>query len=560
MTVVNNQVAAQDQHTCGEVGDFAALQTALNAHYEATRTGAKDPVMTTDVDPDALFATYLAGFPDDLQRQHHTCTACRRFIKNYGNLVMVSTNSTRGVITPLMWPQTQTHLEAIYRKPIKNLYTMVKKAKVNGVFLSSDKEWGIKGNRDFVTGQWWNHFGVSNRDVWNNRLLTANQAMAAKTQGYQTVLNALAKYKPEHLALALQLLEGDSLYRQEKVIGPARWLKALQDNRATLREPQKSAYTWAMIGAAPEAFLHPTSSMISTLLDDIAAGMDFEQVKRRFAEKMSPLSYQRPQAAPAAGNVKRAEEIVRKLGVERSFERRFATFNDMSTVWLPTLVTHDPYADKKPAAMGGIFGHVPTKTYAAAPAQKRQRMNVGVQTMTWQKFQSTIMPSAEQIEVFLESSGNNIAGFQTARHADAPPILCWDYEDARNPVSWYIYQGGSRPEDWHIRSGWVNCIGITLRPHLWNAERPVPNQGVGGAFLLEGAYDRSNPGMCLFPETLIPELREVRATIESFSRNTRVPAANKSNIAGKVFGGSSTLRIRVTTATTVGEIIIDRWE
>lgn len=53
--------------------------------------------------------------------------------------------------------------------------------------------------------------------------------------------------------------------------------------------------------------------MIGTLLDDIASGMSFDSVSRRFAEKMHPLQYQRPQAAPSAGNIAQAEKIVEKL-------------------------------------------------------------------------------------------------------------------------------------------------------------------------------------------------------------------------------------------------------
>lgn len=35
---------------------------------------------------------------------------------------------------------------------------------------------------------------------------------------------------------------------------------------------------------------------------------------------MNPLQYQRPQAAPSAGNVAQAERIVEKLGIANSLE------------------------------------------------------------------------------------------------------------------------------------------------------------------------------------------------------------------------------------------------
>lgn len=563
MTVVNNQgdqASDPQQHTCADTGDFAALQTALVEHYEATRLLGK-VILTTDVDVDTLYPAYLSGFATPEMVQHHTCNACRSFIKNFGNLVVVSTDSSLGVITPLMWPATQKHLEAVYQKPIKNLYSLVKKAKVNGVHYSSEANWGTAGNRDFLTGDWWNHFHVQNRNIWTNRVMTDRQAMAAKREDYKNILNAFAdpKFAPKHLATALQLLEGDALYRQERHIGGTRWLKGLQDARAKLREPYKSAYTWAMIAQAPDGFLHPRSGMLGTLVEGIAEGKDFGTIKREFAAKMDPMKYQRPQAAPAAGTLKRADDLVRKLGMERSFQRRPATFQDIRTVWIPTLTEENPYAGKKPAAIGGIFGHVQPKTYTAAPLKRSTRMNIGQQTMSWNKFQSTVLASAERIEVQVMPLNNPIAGFLTAVHMDAPPILAWDYPEDRNPASWYIYQGGSAPASWNIKAGWVNCIGVALRPNMWNPERPQPHQGTGGVFLLEGAYDANNPGACLFPEILISELREVRSVVEGYSQSTRIPNAKKGNVAGMVFG-TTPVRIRVTTKTTVGEITIDRWE
>ena len=73
--------------------------------------------------------------------------------------------------------------------------------------------------------------------------------------------------------------------------------------------------------------------MIGTLLEDLATGMDFATVSARFAAKMHPLKYLRPQAAPRAGNIADAEKIVAKLGIARSLERRFARIDEIETLW-----------------------------------------------------------------------------------------------------------------------------------------------------------------------------------------------------------------------------------
>lgn len=548
------------QHTCEDTGDFDALRQIIEANYNTQRAKGKN-VFMVDVEPDELYRAYLSGFATAELVHHHTCTACAHFIRHYGGLVTISIDGSRGVITPLMWPQSQTHIEKLYRQPIKNLYSIVKNAKVKGVFYSDQAHWGIPKSLDMVRHKIWTHFNVKNHSVWADRLKTANQGMASRRENYADVIRALSdpNFAPQHLATALQLLEGDALYREERHIGPARWLKALQDARAQLREPYKSAYTWAMVGDAPEGFLHPRSGMLGVLVEGIAEKKPFDQIKREFVAMMDPMKYQRAQVPPAAGNVKRAEEIVRKLGIESSLQRRPATFRDLNTVWIPTLDTQDPHVGKKPAARGGVFGAVQTKT-VAPDAPRRQRMKLPSQTMTWAKFKQTILPTAEQIDVWLHSMNNPIAGYLTAQDPSAPPILAWDYPDARNPASWYIYQNGSTPRDWNVVQGWNRCIGIALHPALWNEARPLPQQGNGGTFLIQGAYDTRNPGPCLFPEILIPELREVRSTLEGFSGATRVPNAKQDSVAGLVFGQSTPVRILVKTATTEGEIIIDRWE
>ena len=127
-------------------------------------------------------------------------------------------------------------------------------------------------------------------------------------------LEVLTKLEPfDHsirysLAQALKLLKSEALYRSEKVLGQAQWLYDL--HRALPSRRNRDHVLWRAVAAAPAGFCHPRSSMIGTLLEDLAAGMPFDDVSRRFAEKMHPLLYQRPQAAPSAGNIAQAEKIV----------------------------------------------------------------------------------------------------------------------------------------------------------------------------------------------------------------------------------------------------------
>jgi hypothetical protein len=97
---------------------------------------------------------------------------------------------------------------------------------------------------------------------------------------------------------------------------------------------------------------------------------------------------------------------------------------------------------------------------------------------------------AQQLEVQVPRDANHCMALVTATHPDAPPILHWDREDARNPVSWYyasgidadlrqrVAQAGGRIVGVDIRAslGWQNRNDLDLHAitpagdHVWYAE------------------------------------------------------------------------------------------
>ena len=107
---------------------------------------------------------------------------------------------------------------------------------------------------------------------------------------------------------------------------------------------------WRAVAEAPAGYCHPKSAVTGSLLEDVAAGMAFKDIARRFNAKVAPLAYQRPQAAPSASNVQQAEKIVAQLGIAPSLERRFARLDEVQVLdWVPS-------AYKMPAEAAGVFG------------------------------------------------------------------------------------------------------------------------------------------------------------------------------------------------------------
>jgi hypothetical protein len=82
-------------------------------------------------------------------------------------------------------------------------------------------------------------------------------------------------------------------------------------------------------------------------------------------------------------------------------------------------------------------------------------------------------------------------------------------------------------------------------------------------FLLEGAKDlHERVPACLFPEILKSELREVRATIEAYSRSSSLEGASEASACGRMLAEgqpwNATLRVYADGMTT--EYRLDRWD
>lgn len=519
--------------------DYAIFLSAVRASFDQATAG--DVGLFTTSAGDALWPLYLDNL--GTERQIHDCHCCREFIKRFGGLVTID---ERGGWTSAVWPTVEA-IPVFYRDAVLALRAAVKNSRVTGVFLSSQTYLGQP-----KTGQW-THFAVASRRVFRNALMTPGQAMAAKREDFKTVASALVDFKPQMLSEAMRLLEAASLARSERFIAPVQWLQELQEKRGAAKDSRvRNNLLWRAIASAPDGFCHPRASVVGSLLEDIAAGMAFAEVKIRFDAKMHPLRYQRPQAAPAAGAIADAEKIVEKLGIAPSLERRFARLDECEVAWKPTPVK------EATRNSGGVFTHLNPKGTIEVSS-----LTIPEQTMTWEKFTRVVLPEAESVEMYVPGGNANFMALLTAQHADAPPILKWDRPERRNPVSAYVYHCGSQASSWKLTAGaWCIVTGIVSYPNMWG-ENPAPFLGDGVLFVLSGAADtRTGQGNALFPETLRGDLHGVRAVIEAYSKGAQIGGVDEASACGLAMskGQSADYLLRVKSRGQRSDYKIDRWD
>lgn len=530
----------------GEAATFDALARAVQTRFDAALAGGD---RLFEVDAPDLGPVFLDGLPAE-RRPHHTCACCLTFLRRFGRLVTVGRN---GAAASALWKPDAA--PPFYRPAVAAMADVVSRGRIRSPFLASGEVWGAPRAGGFA------HFALAVPEAhrYAGVVLDARQAMAARREDFRTLAHALDVFDRRTVAQALTLLRAEALYRSEKVIGPAEFLLQLHDAIPRRAGAKRDALLWRAVAAAPPGFCTPRGAMIGTLLQDIAAGLDFATVKARFDAKMHPLRYRRPRAAPRAGNIAQAERLFAQLGLEPALRRRYARLAEIPTLWRPAEPSRSEDAAAavpSPTRGAGIFDHLETKGASAGDSA----LDMPAQAVTWTKFARDVLPEARRLWVFT-AGRMSFCGLVTAVDPEAPPLLQWDRPEARNPVSWYIYIDGSTPARWGLPEGaWVPVSAVALSPALWAGGGLHRHHAPGAVLILEGARDSAEPGLCLFPELLRSELHGVRAVVEAYSKSRKIEGAEDGSANGLLVGQDGDHRIRVESAIGTACYRIDRWD
>lgn len=534
--------------------EFDAFNEAMRRHFEISKLEHGPLVFTTDADPTTIIHEYLAGFSDPTQRQVHNCDCCKSFLRRYGSLVFVRADGRQ---VPALWGDSASHFDfpQMYRTSVATMKNIVAEARITGPFLHSDRKWGT------IRAGGWTHMSIDHMNSNTNfffkkpRDKEIHEVVADKKQHFETILRTLESYSMQTLVQAVSLLEADAFYRSEAVLGAATWLRDLYFELDRTLAGRRMNRIWVAATTAPIGFVNIRAGVLGTLLDDLKAGKSVDSAARAFGQKMQPDKYGRPQAAPSAGAVAAAERKVEKMGIERSLPRRFARMSDIQTVWAPN--SRNPV---RQTAQAGVFSSVKTKADKRLPVPS---LNSEGEVMTWSRFQRSVLPNVESMEIFVPSGKLPLGAFVTAVNADAPPIVQWDDETRRNPVSWYLYTGGSTASTWSLRTGWQKVKGISLLPHMWDEDaRRRSNQRNGAMFIIDGCRDvTGNAGSGLFPEILKSDMHSMRSVIEAFSSANKLQNPLQAEVCGLIFDDGIAIRVNVALRGSVSAVYtIKKWD
>lgn len=516
---------------------YKELRGLVNENFLAAANSG-EPLLTTDVGD--LFSVYLEAIPEEY-RQEYNCHACKDFFNRYGSVVTVLEG---GTLRSVLW--SGYYASSFFAPAVAALMEKVEGSRVSGAFVCSDRVAGQP-----VTGEWTHFYFKIPMTIWhNNRILTAGQRRAELKEDFLMLGNALREYPLPVISQAVTLLKQDTLYRSEKVLGIAEWFCALSTSISEVKNHRKREnLIWRAAVLAPKGFAHIRSSMIGTLLDDLVAGLPFDTVAARFAEKMHPLQYRRPQAPPSDGNIKQAEETIAKLGIADSLRRRFARLEEVDAIWRPKEKNGEDFV-----AGEGVFSHLKKK-----PAGSKRLQTGEAKPISWTKFLNTVLPDVTELFLRVPSVGSFVA-ITTAEVEGSKIIHQWG-----NSFAHYMWAGGSRCSQWGLRSQeFVKVTAVTNHTSMWFGGKQPANTKPCVFMLLEGCKESVlDKGNALFPENLISELHPIRKTIEAYSKSAALSGANEATACGMYFSGASVecMMIKALLPGNVEVLYkIDRWD
>lgn len=496
----------------GNAGDdeYNAFLDRVNGRF--VLAASQLPIFLTDADD--IWTKYLASFPLS-EVQTHNCNACSHFIQRYAGLVCI--NPTTGETVSALWVPEDA--PADYQSAVRAMKAAAEKARVVAPFYSSEQTLGHP-----KTGQW-THLFARNPKVYTPRKLggdgkplTAGQYREAKRQDYVILVQSLADFNEDVAQKAVDVLKAAALPRSERFLAPAEWFLGVHKARNAITGSLRNNIIWDAVAKAPEGWTHVRSSLIGSLMEDIVAGLAFDDIKKRFTKKVDPSFYQRAQAAPSGGQVAAAEKAVQELGIAPAFARRYTTLDDLNGfLWAPSAVIEQVV---KTGSTEGVFDHLKPKA-AALP-----ELDIPAKRITFEKFMRDVLPGAASIDYRVPSVGRFCA-LTTAADPTAPPIVQWDSAESRNPVAWSFPSPAARAAQWNLTPGTLVPVQLIVKsPNQWGTNGEQAHEK-GTFMLLQDAKDTRNvPGGGLFSEHLRGDLKPFRSTIEAHMNSMTVLGAD----------------------------------
>lgn len=360
------------------------------------------------VDKDLLWNTYLESFPEE-ERQEHNCNCCRQFIKNWGNVVAIKDNK---VIT--FW---DIKCGEPYNTVAANLKKLVLSYPVTDLLVQTFPKLGTDKNTflraDGTVGVWNHLFTVLPEKFIYRGSSSEDTVMSDFRSTYEVFTRSLNTITPDAVAVVLELIEQNSLYRGLEFKKVVEEFQTLQNKYNKLPQNEKNAYIISHVKNSG-VVARIRNSAIGTLLVDLSEGVDLDTAVTKFEKVVAPTNYKRPTSVVTKSMIEAAQKKVKELGIEKSLSRDYAKLDDIT-------VNNVLFVNRDLSEQVGIFDKL-KENIVINPKKFSKVEEIGIED-----FISKVLPTAKSVQVLVEQKHEpNLVTLTKSKYEDAPNIFKWN--------------------------------------------------------------------------------------------------------------------------------------
>lgn len=401
--------------------EFVAMRDKLIEHFNKM-TKDVDQLFEADVDKDELWNLYLDSFPPGTneiyrERREHDCSCCRHFVKSIGNAVVIQDGKVHTI-----WEFDSK--SATYQPVLDALDRYVKAHAVSDVFKSPENKVGTSHNFENTVEEvkQWDHFYLElpNKFVEKHSIGTTKGRFRDTRNVFKRSLDEISL---EAIETIMELISSNTLYKGTEWKEPLQEFRKYKKAYEKLDTDQKELFAWEQSVKAGPVIGKIKNHSIGVLLTDVSEGMDLDAAVRRYENIVAPQNYKRSKPIYTKRMLDDAKKTITELGYMESLKRRFATLDDIT---VNNILFSNKDSAKRIAGAEDIFADM-ERGVKSSPKKFSK-----VEEISADKFISEVLPTAQELEVYLENKHtSNMVSLIAPENGDSKTMFKWN-----NGFSW----------------------------------------------------------------------------------------------------------------------------
>jgi hypothetical protein len=400
--------------------EFTEMRNKLMENF-AEMTKDATHLFEVNVDKDEMWNLYLDSFPVGTneiyrERREHDCSCCRQFVKTIGNAVVIKDNK----ITTIWDFRTD---DSTYQPVLNALSAFIKSHAVSDIYVSKFNKIGTLQNYEEMENghvHEWSHFFLELPNKFVDRTGRSEGDIKGSFRDTRNVFKrSLDEINMDSLDTILELITSNTLYKGEEWKGAlTEFRKYKKEYDKLTTEEERNNYAWEQSVKVGIAIGRIRNHSIGTLLTNVSEGMDLDTAVKKYEQIVAPSNYKRPKEIFTKKMLEDAKKTITELGYMDSLGRRFATLDDIT---VNNILFSNKDSAKRIGGMNDIFGEMERE--ATSNPKKFSK----VEEIPVDKFVSDVLPTAREVEVYLENKHtNNMVSLIAPENRDAKTMFKWN--------------------------------------------------------------------------------------------------------------------------------------